>query len=207
MLFDENYNFWEKLIYSISCLSLTLSKLLPFLPKMAQCVGFLLAHNRGRLEGVAKIISPPTTHYIALYSAPRLDIECTCTYSAYFIDLFWFLLYLPCIAGAQNTANLRNPFIRSQLIIFWDKTIKYIISRIAFKTEQFSGWWKWISFYPFMISAFLGEDKFTYVRCFEIIGEYSAAACTRSGVFLQQIMTTINSSMIWLMMNIKNNIN
>ena len=29
-----------------------------------------------------------------------------------------------------------------------------------------------------MISAFLGEDKFICVRCFEIIGEYSAAACT-----------------------------
>ena len=29
------------------------------------------------------------------------------------------------------------------------------------------------------ISAFLGEDKFICVRCFEIIGEYSAAACTR----------------------------
>ena len=78
MLFDENFNFLEKLIYSISCLSLTLSKLLPFLPKMAQCVGFLLAHNRGRLEGVVKIISPPTTHYIALYPAWTLNVLVHC---------------------------------------------------------------------------------------------------------------------------------
>ena len=45
----------------------------------------------------------------------------------------------------------------------------------------------WISFYSFLISAFLGEDKFICVRCFEIIGEYSAAACTRSGAFLIQV--------------------
>ena len=48
----------------------------------------------------------------------------------------------------------------------------------------------WIYFYPFLISAFLGEDKFICVRCFEIIGEYSAAACTRSGAFLEQVITT-----------------
>ena len=36
-----------------------------------------------------------------------------------------------------------------------------------------------ISFYPFLISTFLGEDKFICVRCFE------AAACTRSGVFFR----------------------
>ena len=31
---------------------------------------------------------------------------------------------------------------------------------------------------------------FICVRCFELIGEYSAAACTRSGVFLEQVVTT-----------------
>ena len=46
------------------------------------------------------------------------------------------------------------------------------------------------SFYPFLISTFLGEDKFICVRCFEIIGEYSAAACTHSGAFLEQVITT-----------------
>ena len=34
------------------------------------------------------------------------------------------------------------------------------------------------------------EDKFICVRCFEIIGEYSAAICTRSGAFLEQVITT-----------------
>ena len=34
------------------------------------------------------------------------------------------------------------------------------------------------------------EDKFICVRCFGIIGEYSAAACTRSGAFLEQVITT-----------------
>ena len=38
---------------------------------------------------------------------------------------------------------------------------------------------------PFLISTFLGEDKFICVRCFEIIGEYSADACTRLGVFFR----------------------
>ena len=47
-----------------------------------------------------------------------------------------------------------------------------------------------ISFYPFLISTFLGEDKFICVRYFEIFGEYSAAACTRSGAFLEQVITT-----------------
>ena len=47
-----------------------------------------------------------------------------------------------------------------------------------------------ISFYPFMISAFLGKDKYVCVRCFEIIGEYSAAARTRSGAFLETVLTT-----------------
>ena len=47
-----------------------------------------------------------------------------------------------------------------------------------------------VSFYPFLISAFLGEDKFICVRCFEKIGEYSAAACTRWGAFLEQVITT-----------------
>ena len=45
-------------------------------------------------------------------------------------------------------------------------------------------------FYQFLISAFWGEDKFICVRWFEIIGEYSAAACTRSGTFLEQVITT-----------------
>ena len=45
-------------------------------------------------------------------------------------------------------------------------------------------------FYPFLISAFLEEDKFICVRSFEIIGEYSTAACTRSGAFLEQVITT-----------------
>ena len=31
---------------------------------------------------------------------------------------------------------------------------------------------------------------FICVRCFELIGEYSAAACTRSGAFLEQVITT-----------------
>ena len=48
----------------------------------------------------------------------------------------------------------------------------------------------WICFYPFLIPAFLGEDKCICVRCFEIIGEYSAAACTHSGAFLEQVITT-----------------
>ena len=101
MLFDENFIFLEKLIYSISCLTLTLSKLLPFLPKMAQCVVFLLAHNRGRLKGVAKIISPPTTHYIALCSAPRLDIECTCTLHTLWIYFDFFYIY-PALQGLKT---------------------------------------------------------------------------------------------------------
>ena len=45
-------------------------------------------------------------------------------------------------------------------------------------------------FYQFLISAFLGEDKFICVRWFEIIGEYSAAVCTRSGAFLEQVIAT-----------------
>ena len=52
---------------------------------------------------------------------------------------------------------------------------------------------KHIYFYPFLISAFLGEDKFICVRCFEKISEYSAAACTRSGDFLEQVITTSTS--------------
>jgi hypothetical protein len=32
----------------------------------------------------------------------------------------------------------------------------------------------------FLISAFLGEGKFICVQWFEILGEYSAAACTCS---------------------------
>ena len=60
---------------------------------------------------------------------------------------------------------------------------------------------KLIYFYPFLISALLGEDKFICVRCFEIIGEYSAAACTRSKDFLEQVITTSdNAFMIVLMM-------
>ena len=35
---------------------------------------------------------------------------------------------------------------------------------------------------------------FICVRCFEIIGEYSAAACTRSGAFLEQVITTSASA-------------
>ena len=55
--------------------------------------------------------------------------------------------------------------------------------------------WNWqheqvSTFYPFLNSGFLGEDKFICVRCFEIIGEYSAAICTRSGAFLEQVITT-----------------
>ena len=51
--------------------------------------------------------------------------------------------------------------------------------------------WNWqhervSTFYPFLISAFLGEDKFICVRCFEMIGEYSG---TRSGAFLEQVIT------------------
>ena len=34
------------------------------------------------------------------------------------------------------------------------------------------------------------SDKSICVRCFEIIGEYFAAARTRSGAFLEQIITT-----------------
>ena len=51
-------------------------------------------------------------------------------------------------------------------------------------------WTNWTSFDPHLIYAFLGEDKFICVLCFEIIGEYSAAACTRSGTFLEQVITT-----------------
>ena len=55
--------------------------------------------------------------------------------------------------------------------------------------------WNWqheqvSTFYPFLNSGFLGGDKFICVRCFEIIGEYSAAACTHSGAFLEQVITT-----------------
>ena len=42
----------------------------------------------------------------------------------------------------------------------------------------------------YLFIHFLGEDKFICVRCFEIIGEYSAAACTHSGAFLEQVITT-----------------
>ena len=52
----------------------------------------------------------------------------------------------------------------------------------------------WICFYPFLIPAFLGEDKCICVRCFEIIGEYSTAACTRLGDFLEQVITTTKHS-------------
>ena len=45
-------------------------------------------------------------------------------------------------------------------------------------------------FLSFLNSDFLGEDKLICVRCFEIIGEYFAAARTRSGAFLEQIITT-----------------
>ena len=45
-------------------------------------------------------------------------------------------------------------------------------------------------FYPFRISALLGENKFVCGRCFEIIGKYSAAACTRPGAFLEQVIST-----------------
>ena len=58
------------------------------------------------------------------------------------------------------------------------------------KQNYFQGDKIWHLFYPFLISAFLGEDKFICVRSFEIIGEYSTAACTRSGAFLEQIITT-----------------
>ena len=51
-------------------------------------------------------------------------------------------------------------------------------------------WTNWTSFDPHLIYAFLGEDKFICVLCFEIIGEYSAAACTRSRTFLEQVITT-----------------
>ena len=36
----------------------------------------------------------------------------------------------------------------------------------------------------------MGEDKFICVGHFEIIGEYSAAACTCSEAFLEQAITT-----------------
>ena len=36
----------------------------------------------------------------------------------------------------------------------------------------------------------LGEDKLICVRCFVILCEYSTAACTRSGAFLEQVITT-----------------
>ena len=42
----------------------------------------------------------------------------------------------------------------------------------------------------------MGEDKFICVRCFEIIGEYSAAACTRSGDFLEQVIITISLTLL-----------
>ena len=45
-------------------------------------------------------------------------------------------------------------------------------------------------FYPVLISAFLGEDKLICVQCFEILCEYSTAASTRSGAFLEQVITT-----------------
>ena len=47
-------------------------------------------------------------------------------------------------------------------------------------------------FYPVLISAFLGEDKLICVQCFEILCEYSTAACTRSRDFLEQaeVITT-----------------
>ena len=38
----------------------------------------------------------------------------------------------------------------------------------------------------------MGEEKFICVRYFEIIGEYTAAACARSGAFLEQVITTNN---------------
>ena len=56
-------------------------------------------------------------------------------------------------------------------------------------------------FYQFLISAFLGEDKFICVLCFEMIDEYSAAACTRSGAFLEQVITTGTSRGCFLCAN------
>ena len=72
-----------------------------------------------------------------------------------------------------------------------DQTIEYVLSRIVFKTELFSGWSNWISFLSISDFCFLlGEDKLISVWCFEILCEYSTAACTRSGAFLEQVITT-----------------
>ena len=35
------------------------------------------------------------------------------------------------------------------------------------------------------------------MRCSEIIGEYSAAACARSGAFLEQVITTSVQMTVW----------
>ena len=47
------------------------------------------------------------------------------------------------------------------------------------------------------ISDFLGEEKFICVRCFEIIDDYSSAACTRSAAFFEQVITTSNDCYEW----------
>ena len=76
MLFDENFNFLEKLIYSISCLSLTLSKLLPFLPKMAQCVGFCWRTTEADWREWQRSSHPPqpTTLHCILHPAWTLNV-------------------------------------------------------------------------------------------------------------------------------------
>ena len=43
--------------------------------------------------------------------------------------------------------------------------------------------------YLFIHFCFLGRRQIC-VRCFEIIGKYSAAACTRPGAFLEQVIST-----------------
>ena len=64
--------------------------------------------------------------------------------------------------------------------MFVEITKKCILSRIVF-----------IIFMMIKLDIFLSiSDKSICVRCFEIIGEYFAAARTRSGAFLEQIITT-----------------
>ena len=58
--------------------------------------------------------------------------------------------------------------------------LKLTFAFFKFKVPNFKQFLWNIGAKYFLISAFLGEGKFICVHWFEILGEYSAAACTRS---------------------------
>ena len=57
--------------------------------------------------------------------------------------------------------------------------------------KQRPSWTTWILFTEELCLELF--QVFIWVRCFEIIAEYSAAACTRSGAFLEQVSPLILS--------------